>query len=84
MVNADDNSDDTAYLQLDAGTIMSIGGKAAVQGRDGNFNEYVTRLKFSFSANGVDWFYVDEGMSFDGNDNSFAAKQIVYSRSLCG
>ena len=76
---AGDNSDDTAYLQLDAGKIMSIGG-AVIQGRDGNFNEYVTRLKFSFSANGVDWFYVDEGMSFDGNDNSFAAKQIVYSK----
>ena len=76
---ADDDSDDTAYLQLDAGKTMSIGG-ALIQGRAGNFNEYVTRLKFSFSANGIDWVYVDDGMSFDGNDNSFCSQKIVYSK----
>ena len=75
---ASDNSNNTAYLQLDAGKTTSIGG-AVVQG-GGEFNEYVTRLKFKVSVDGINWIDVDDGMIFDGNDNSFASTWIVYSK----
>ena len=65
-------------MQLDAGKPTSIGG-AVVQG-GGEFNEYVTRLKFKVSVDGINWIDVDDGMIFDGNDNSFASNWIVYSK----